>query len=145
MVRAALILAAAALIIAGIYHVALIFGDPTCSTFAGAPPEIEQSLREGTATAPVVISLIALFLFGVAGAGLSGANLLPRPPLLRWIPGGVAILFLLRGAAIIPQAMAAKWTAAFDLFHLSASALIIFIGAAYLAGALRPPARVVSP
>lgn len=136
MSRAGLHLGAFALLVAAIYHIALLFGPPSWSAFAGAPPEIVASLENGTWPAPVSIVAIAGALLIMAAYGLSGAGSLRRLPLLQvglWV---IASLFLLRGLAIIPQAMTADWSASFDRFHLLSSLIVLLIGLAYLAGAI---------
>ncbi|MEL7481258.1 MAG: hypothetical protein AAGJ29_06835 [Pseudomonadota bacterium] len=141
MIRNAVLLAAVALIFAALYHLVLLIADPSWTAFAGAPPEIVDSLREGTWVAPVSIILIAGSLFVMAGFGLAAAGVIPRWPLQRLALSLIAGIFLLRGLAIVPQLMTADITQAFDLFHLFASALIIFIGSAYLLAAFKLPPR----
>ncbi len=139
MVRLGLILAGIALLAAAAYHIMLIFGAPAWAAFAGAPPEVVQSLEQGTLLAPVSIVFIAAALVVMAAYGFSAAGLISRMPLLKlglWV---IALVFLVRGAAIIPQALSADFSERFDQFHLFASLVVLFIALAYLAGAIRPP------
>ncbi|MEM7767221.1 MAG: hypothetical protein AAF253_06995 [Pseudomonadota bacterium] len=134
MTRLAVQLGATALVAAAIYHVVLLFGPPDWTAFAGAPPEVVQSLEEGTWHAPVSILFIAAALVAMAAYGYSAAGRLPLLRLGLWV---IAVLFLLRGAMIVPQLTTADFSLAFDRFHLFASLVVLLIGAAYLLGALR--------
>lgn len=138
MMRLGLLLAVVGLTLASLYHLVLIFADPAWSEFAGAPPEIVVSLREGSWLAPVSIAAIAAALLVMAGYGLSAAQIIPPWPLTRWALFAIAGLFLLRGLAIVPQILTADFTQFFDQFHIFASLIVILIGLAYLLAALFP-------
>ncbi|MCQ8184388.1 hypothetical protein [Parvularcula maris] len=130
------LLSSAALVAAALFHVALIFGDPSWVAFAGAPLWVTESFRDGTWQGPVVTSAIALILLVFAAYGWSATGRPPKLPLTRLALGLIAALFLLRASALVHQLPAADFSKPFDQFHVAASVIIGLTGLSYGLGAL---------
>lgn len=95
------LLAAAAVLnaVAGLLHVAIVFGGPTWYRFFGAGERMARLAEHGSPYATVITLCIASMLLVWAAYALSGAGLLSRLPLLRSVLIAITAIYLLRGVA----------------------------------------------
>ena len=139
MARLALIVSGLALLLGAAMHVAALWLDPAYTAFLGAPPEIVDSVRDGTWPATAAIAAIAAILVGIAAAAFSVAGVLPRLPGARWVVGIAGVLFALRGLIVAPYLATGRvnWGAPYDVFHVGLSVALIVLGVAMVFGAVQ--------
>jgi ABC-type branched-subunit amino acid transport system permease subunit len=117
-----------------ILHVVVLIGGPEWIRFVGAPESVVRSAREGTWLAPVGALSIAALLAIWSLYAFSAAGWVRPLPLLRPVLGLIAVIFLIRGALILPFLGRANWSAPFDLFVVASSLFIFALGWAYAIG-----------
>lgn len=138
--RLSLIVAGAGLAFGALLHLVALVGGPAWIGFVGAPPAIVDSARAGTWLAPVTTLGIGAILAVGAGYAFAGAGWLRRLPFMIWVLRIVAFVLILRGLMVVPMAARANFAAAFDAFHVAASAFVLAIGCLLAIGVrgLRP-------
>jgi hypothetical protein len=124
----------AGVLMGALLHVVVLIAGPDWIAFVGAPPVVVRSASEGTWLAPVGALGIASLLTVWGLYALSGAGWIRPLLLLKTVLGGVALLFLLRGAIIVPFLGRVDWRSPHDLFTVTASAFIFALGASYALG-----------
>ena len=127
-----LVLAGSLSIFAGLLHLAIIIGGANWYRFFGAGEELAVMAEQGSWVPGAVTAGIALVLFLWGLYAYSGAGL-TRP--LPWLKTGlmiIAIIYLLRGLAVIPAMIFMPIT--IDTFLLVSSAISTFFGISYIIG-----------
>lgn len=97
-----LILSGVVALVAGLLHIAIIFGGPTWYAFFGAPGPLVQMVRAGALYPALFCLVVATLLLLCAGYAFSGAGLIRRLPFLRPGLALIATVFIFRGIAFIP-------------------------------------------
>ena len=92
-------------LVAGLLHIAIIFGGPTWYAFFGAPEPMVQMARAGALYPPIFCLIVAALLLLCAGYAFSGAGIIFNLPFLRMGLILIACVFILRGIAFIPLAI----------------------------------------
>lgn len=118
--------------IAALLHVAIIFGGPSWYRFFGAGERMVQLAERGSPRAPIIALAIALVLAGWAAYGFSGAQLLPRLPLLRYGLLAIAVIYLARSLVLLPALFGVAPFAA--PFWIWSSAIVLIYGLCYAIG-----------
>ena len=128
-------------------HVAALAGGPEWVAFVGAPRAVVESARDGTWLAPAGALGIAALLAIWALYAFSGARWLRPLPLLQPVLAVVAVIFLLRGALVLPSLHRADWRSPVDVFVVGSSLFILLLGLGYAAGlqAVRRRRRAGAP
>ncbi|HVR95298.1 MAG TPA: hypothetical protein VMW27_01695 [Thermoanaerobaculia bacterium] len=130
-------LAAGGLLSAGIalLHVVIIFVGAPAYRYFGAGEEMAQKAAEGSYFPALLTAIVTLFFALFAFYGLAGAQVAPRPPLLRTGLIAIGAIYTLRGLLLAPQLAAymsnAPLLAPKDLVF---SAVSLVIGLLYLLG-----------
>lgn len=124
----------AGVLMGALLHLVVPIGGPSWIAFVGAPLSVVQSAREGTWLAPVGALGIAALLTVWALYAFSGAGLIRPLPMLKTVLGAVALIFLVRGAIILPFFGRVNWASSHDVFVVFSSAFIFVLGAAYALG-----------
>lgn len=121
-------------------HVAIAAAGPPAYRYFRAGEAFARAAEAGS-WRPSAETLAIAAVFGAWGVyALSGAGAVPRLPLLPWVLGLIALAFLGRGAALLPQLAGRRWftaggpVAARDLGFSAASLLA---GIAHLGGLWR--------
>lgn len=122
-------------IIFGFVHVAIVFLGPWAYEYFGAGYEMTQMAREGSLIPPLVTLFIAgiFWIFGLYG--LSGSGRYRQLPLMVPVLWVIAIVYTLRGLFIIPQFFMQPENTTLPANDYIYSAVALFIGFCYLAGA----------
>ena len=116
-------------------HAALPLSAPEAYAYFGAP-ELAAAERAGARWPDVLTLALAAVFAGWSYYALAALGTVRRPPLLRWGLVAVGGVCLLRGAALVPEALAlARGTG--EPRHAVFSAVALAIGAAYALGAWR--------
>lgn len=115
-------------------HVVVLIGGPEWIRFVGAPESVVRSAREGTWLAPVGALSIAALLAVWGLYAFSAAGWVRPLPLLKPVLGLIALIFLVRGALILPFLGRVNWSSPFDLFVVASSLFIFALGWAYAIG-----------
>jgi hypothetical protein len=115
-------------------HVVVLIGGPDWIRFVGAPESVVRSAREGTWLAPVGALSIAALLAVWGLYAFSAAGWVRPLPLLKPVLGLIALIFLVRGALILPFLGRVNWSSPFDLFVVASSLFIFALGWAYAIG-----------
>lgn len=97
-----LLLACVLSCVAALLHIAIILGGAGWYRFFGAGEEMASMAERGSWYPAIITFCIALVLFVWALYALSGAGLFRRLPLLKAGLVVISIVYLTRGAAIIP-------------------------------------------
>jgi hypothetical protein len=131
--RWALILAGLLAFATAVFQFALTFA-PSWSLYLGAPEFIifNVVLRYAVSfTAAVVFAVFGLYAF-------SGAGIVGRPPLLRWVLLAIAVIFTIRGLIVIPLVLNPTASTQYLIEpapqHVVSSLVALFIGVVYLIG-----------
>jgi len=132
--KLALLLGGLGMVIASLFHIACILGGPDWVEFAGAPPHIVQSFKDGTSEGPLMTLAIAAILAIWAAYAFSGAGKLRKLPLLKTGIGVIGALLTLRGLAFPLMIKGWDWTNPNLLFHGVLSVGILGLGICYLYG-----------
>jgi len=134
--RGPLLVAAGCSAAVALLHVGILVMGPPWYRWFGAP-SLAAQIEAGSALGPILLTLAVAALFVVwAGYGLSGAGVIRRWPLVRLALWVIAIIYLLRGLQVIPEAVYAargKVPLRFAVF----SAFSAFAGVVYLVGVVR--------
>jgi hypothetical protein len=130
----ALLLGGTGMLIAALFHIAFIIGGAEWIEFAGAPPHIVDSFRQGTMEGPLVTLVIAVVLAGWAAYGFSGAGKIRRLFMLKTGIGIVGTLLTLRGLAFPFMIGGWDWTNPNLIFHGFVSIVVLVLGLCYLYG-----------
>ena len=88
--------------VAGLLHLATIFGGPAWYRLIGATEPIIRMAARGHPYPAIVCVVAATLLFACACYAFSGARMLPRLPLLRTALVLITAGLLLHGLALIP-------------------------------------------
>ena len=115
-------------------HLGCMAGGPSWYRFFGAGAKIVRLAERGWGAVPVTL-LIAAVLAAWAAYAFSGAQLIPRLPLLRPALVAIAAVYLLRGLVIVP--MLAFCPAMVTPFWLWSSAIVLVYGMVYAVGTSR--------
>ena len=129
-------------------HIAIMFGGPDWYAFIGAPSGLVELARIGHPRAAISCLVIATFLFILAAYAFSGANLIRRLPLLRFVLAMIGLVLMARGALFIPMILWRPDSLArlcdcrsVNTFIVMTSILCMAMGISYAAGALSPDLR----
>ena len=128
----ALIVAAGCSFSAALVHLGCIWFGPSWYRALGAGEPMAQMAAAGH-WYPTTIALAIAAVLAIWGAyALSGAGVLPRLPLLRFVLCAIAAVYLLRGLAFVPIqiGMPGRSTA----FWLWSSGICLAIGAVHVVG-----------
>ncbi len=129
-----LLLAAVAVFLIALLHIAIIFIGRNGYGYFGAA-QLIPLLDKGSPW-PAIITFLLAAIFAVCGVyGLSGAGVLPHLPLLRLGLIAIGAVFTLRGLALvkeIPQFV--SHSTSFPARELVFSSVSLVIGLLYLAG-----------
>lgn len=134
-----LTIAASFSFIAAIMHILIIFGGANWYRFFGAGEQMAQ-LAESGSSEPIVITLFiasVLFIWGLYA--LSGAGVLFKLPLLKWVLYLISFIYLFRGVVglVLPFISSHPAIKQNSLsFWLISSAICIVIGSFYLFGTI---------
>ena len=137
-----LTLAGAVTLMAGLLHIAIIFGGPTWYAFFGAPEPMIQMVRAGALYPPIFCLVVAMLLFVCAGYAFSGAGIIFPLPYLRMALILIASVFIFRGVIFIPLAILVPNVLArlcncngVDTFLVVTSIICLATGIGYAVGA----------
>ncbi len=97
-----LVAAAACSVLVALLHVYVIAQGPWAYRYFGAGEQLAVLAEQGSWIPTVLTSFITLAFLVFAAYYLAGAGLLPRLPLLRIGLAGIAALYTLRGALLLP-------------------------------------------
>ena len=135
-----LVIAAAICSVAvAILHIYVIIEGPWAYRFFGAGEKLAMMAEQGSWIPTLLTSGITLVFFIFAAYYFAAAGLLPQPPLFRIGLIGIAALYTLRGAVVIPAVIVGMKLSSFDWWS---SLLSLVIGLLHCAGAwlvLRSP------
>ena len=135
---------------ASLLHVGIILGGPDWYRFFGAGEQMARFAARGSLYPTVVTAGIAAVLAVWALYALSGAGVIRRLPLLRLALGVIAAIFLARGILGVPLVLLVEHPYAAELrakmtFMVVTSAVCVFLGVCYAAGAAAARQRTVRP
>jgi hypothetical protein len=129
-------------LVAGLLHIAIIFGGPTWYAFFGAPEPMVQMVRAGALYPPIFCLVVAALLLICASYAFSGAGIIFHLPFLRTGLILIASVFILRGVAFIPLAILLPRVLArlcncngIDTFLVVTSVICLATGIGYAFGA----------
>lgn len=97
-----LVAAAACSVLVALLHVYVIAQGPWAYRYFGAGEQLAVLAEQGSWIPTVLTSFITLAFLVFAAYYLAGADLLPQLPLLRIGLAGIAALYTLRGAMLLP-------------------------------------------
>ncbi len=120
--------------LASALHLGCIAGGAPWYRFFGAGERIAKMAERGWHAVPVTL-LIAGVLAAWAAYALSGAQLIPRLPLLRPALVAITAVYLLRGLILVP--MLAFRPATVTPFWVWSSALVLAYGLVHAVGTYR--------
>ncbi|MBX9402782.1 hypothetical protein K4L06_15840 [Lysobacter sp. BMK333-48F3] len=120
---------------AALLHVAVIFGGPAWYRFFGAGEGMARMAEAGRAYPAVLTAGIAGVLALWAGYALSGAGVFGAWPLLKPALCTITTIYLLRGLAVVPMALASVPEPATPFWYWS-SAICLGVGLVHLFGLL---------
>ncbi len=128
--------------VAGLLHIAIIFGGPAWYAFFGAPEPLVQMVRAGALYPSIFCLVVAALLFLCAGYAFSGAGIIPHLPFLHVGLILIASVFILRGLSFIPLVILFPEVLArlcnckgIDTFLVATSAICLATGIGYALGA----------
>ena len=128
-----LLLAGMASACAAVLHLGVIVGGPSWYRFFGAGERMAQMAEAGRAYPAVVTAGISAVLMLWAGYALSGAGAIGPLPLLKPALCLITAVYLVRGLAVVPMAVASVPQPATPFWYWS-SAICLAIGIAHLTG-----------
>ena len=120
--------------IASALHLACIAGGPAWYRFFGAGEAMARAAERGEAYPALVTFAIAVILAIWAAYAFAGAGLIRRLPLMRTALVAITVIYLLRGAALIPALTVPGMGGAFNIWS---SVIVLGYGLAYLVGTWR--------
>lgn len=131
---------------AALLHLAIIAGGPAWYRFFGAGERMARMASRGSPFPAVVTAGIAAVLTVWALYAFSGAGVIRRLPLLRPALALIAAVFLARGLLGVPVVLLTDDPYMNELrarmtFMVVTSAVCVFLGVCYAAGAARVPRR----
>jgi len=127
-----LLLAGSLSLAAAAAHLACIAGGPRWYLAMGAGAGMARAAERGL-WGPTLVTLAIAMVLGVWGLyAWSGAGLVPRLPLLRWVLAGVTAIYLARGLLFFP--MHVHFPDNSPTFWYWSSGLCAVIGLIHLAG-----------
>lgn len=139
-----LIAAGAASAAIGVLHLVVIaIGGPAYRYF-GAGERLAQRAEAGSLQPAVMTLIIALAFLFLAAYGFAGAGLVRKLPLTRAALVASAVVFLLRGLSVIPEALALHAGRSVPPRYLVFSLVSLAIGICYGLGTMRAWARLSS-
>lgn len=100
-----LILGGALSAIAGLAHLGVIVKGASWYRLFGAGEQFARAAERGERWQDVITFGIAVVLFAWAAYALSGAGVIGRLPLLRYVLIVITAIYLLRGLVIVPMAL----------------------------------------
>lgn len=140
MLKQSLVIAAAACSMAvALLHIYVIVQGAWAYRFFGAGEELATMAEQGSLLPDLLTFAIAVVFFIFAVYYLAAAGWLPRPPLFGVGMVGIAALYTLRGAVVIPAMLIGMKISPFDWWS---SMLSLAIGLLHCSGAwmvLRSP------
>ncbi len=116
---------------AALAHLAVIAGGPDWYRFFGAGEGMARAAERGLLIAPLITTGIAAVLAIWAAYAFSGADLIPRLPLLRIGLVTITAIYILRGLWILPGLPLLGRTPSFIFWS---SVIVLIIGATYAVG-----------
>lgn len=125
--------ASVALIAGALLHVVGLIMGPDAIKFLGAPPDVVQSVADGTFYGPAITLAIAALLGGLAVLAWKAKTSTNK--LIRFILWVFAVIFTVRGLLaflFVPAIMAGRdgGNATLFWFHVGASVIVLTIGLA---------------
>jgi hypothetical protein len=109
----------------GLLHVAIAIAGPSWYAFFGAPHRLVEAARAGDPRASVTCVGIACILLVFAAYAFSGSGVIPELPLLKPTLGLVAVIFALRGVALVPMILVAPSLVRRITDHVQIDAFVI--------------------
>lgn len=120
---------------AAVLHLLIILGGPDWYRFFGASERFAVAAANGQYYPALVTTGIAAVLGLWSAYALSGAGVIPQLPLLRTVLVGVTAIYVVRGIAFVPAAMAK--VGHITPFALWSSAICLGIGVIHLVGLIQ--------
>lgn len=111
-----LVAAAVCSVLVALLHIYVIAQGPWAYRFFGAGEELAGMAEQGSWIPTLLTSGITLVFFIFAAYYLAGASLLPKPPLFRIGLIGIAAIYTLRGALLIPGWIFGVKMSGFDIW-----------------------------
>ena len=128
-----LVAAAMCSVLVALLHVYVIAKGPWAYRFFGAGEKLAGMAEQGSWIPNLLTSGITLVFFIFAAYYFAGAGLLPKPPLFRIGLIGIAAIYTLRGALLLPGWIFGMKMSSFDIWSSIAS---LTIGLLHCAAAL---------
>lgn len=131
-------IAAGASFCLGLFHVPFLFLGEEAARFFSAPPFVLEMVRSHSSWLWLVVAAI-LAVFGLFGAyALSAGGLIRRLPAVRGMLVAIAVIYTLRGLAVIPQVLLMLQRPGFVPPQVPVfSAVALLVGAIYWLGLRR--------
>jgi hypothetical protein len=126
--------------IAGMVHLAIIFGGASWYRFFGAGEKMALAAAAGRWQPAIITLAIAITLFIWSAFALSGAGYLAALPWRKWILVAVTAIYLLRGLAAMPWLFTAHTRS--TKFIVVSSVICLMIGLVHLLGLTQVWARL---
>ena len=136
-------ISAALVLLGALLHLAIPLGGPSWYRSFGAPERLAQMAEAGALRPVITCIVIAACLIVIAAYGFSGTGRIRPLPLLRPVLAIIGIGLIVRGVSFFPLAI--WWPQVLgrlcgnchevNAFLVVTSALCLFVGVGYLAGA----------
>ncbi|MCG7943369.1 MAG: hypothetical protein JAZ16_14610 [Candidatus Thiodiazotropha taylori] len=127
-----LIIAGLCSLTTSLLHLIIIIGGTAWYRFFGAGETMVTLSRQGSIYPAVITLAIALVFFGWALYAFSAAGLLRRLPWLKPVLIIITLIYLLRGAGLLPMVLISPGQV--DEFLIITSIISFLIGSLHLAG-----------
>jgi hypothetical protein len=121
-------------LLGALLHIVVLIGGPKWIAFVGAPAWAVRSAREGTWIAPVGALSIAALLTAWGLYAFSAVGWFRPLPFVKPVLGLIAVIFIVRGAIILPLLARVNWSSPIDQFVVTSSLFIFALGVAYGVG-----------
>lgn len=119
---------------ASLLHGACVVGGPDWYRFFGAGEAMAQAAQRGEAYPALVTLAIAAILALWAAYAFAGAGLIRRLPLMRTALVAISLIYLLRGALIVPALTVPGMG---GTFNIVSSLVVLLFGLCYAVGTWR--------
>ena len=122
-------------VVAALLHIACIFGGPDWYRFFGAGEGMARAAARGDWTPTLITLAISAVLLIWAAYAFSGADALPRLPLLRTGLVTITAIYLIRALIFVPLHL---WRPQHsDAFAIWSSAIVLLYGTVYAIGTVK--------
>jgi len=116
-------------------HLAIIVGGPRWYDFFGAGPRMVRLAEQGSPKAALITLGIAAVLAVWAAYAFSGAGMISRLPLLKFVLVAISAIYLLRAVGYIPGLYAVG--APVGTFAWVSSAIVLVYAVVHIAGTVQ--------